>query len=101
VRTCGEVLRYVAFWNRYVAAALRVETAGEAGNELPAAKYLAKARILEALRQTAQDAAAALREAQVPAAEIVLPFVEHTSEHYGQLAVYARLLDLAPPSSQA
>ena len=34
------------------------------------------------------------------AAELVMTFVEHTSEHYGQLAVYARLNGIVPPVSR-
>src|SRR6185437_8335516 len=39
VRTVGDVVRHVAFWNRYVAAAARGEAFDEAANEVPRAEY--------------------------------------------------------------
>jgi len=30
-----------------------------------------------------------------------MTFVEHTAEHYGQLAVYGRLIGIVPPASGA
>ena len=33
--------------------------------------------------------------------ELILTFLEHNSEHYGQLAVYARLMGIVPPASRA
>ena len=32
--------------------------------------------------------------------ELILTFLEHNSEHYGQLAVYARLMGIVPPASR-
>ena len=34
------------------------------------------------------------------AVEVVVPFLEHSAEHYGQLAVYARLYGIVPPASR-
>lgn len=103
-RTPGEVLRHVAFWNQYVADSLRGKPADDTANELPAAEYRTKAKILEALNRTAADAAAALREAPEPlplkSAELVVSFLEHTAEHYGQLVAYARLSGIVPPASR-
>ena len=103
-RTPGEVFRHVAFWNQYVADTLRGKPADDSTNELPLAGYPTKAAVLEALRRTSEDAAAALRERETSldskAAELVMAFVEHTSEHYGQLVVYARLMGIVPPSSR-
>src|SRR5262245_45665949 len=63
-----------------------------------------KAKILEALRQTSQDVAGALRAQPVSAdrksLELAVTFIEHNSEHYGQLAAYARLMGLVPPASR-
>ncbi len=104
VRTCGEVIRHVAFWNRYVADSLRGKQTDESLNELPVSEYQTKAKMLKALRQSAEEAAGALRErhgsVDEKAAELVVTFIEHTSEHYGQLAAYARLLDIVPPASR-
>jgi uncharacterized damage-inducible protein DinB len=104
VRSVGDVLRHVAFWNQYVADSLRGAAADGTGNELPRDAYSTKACILEALNRTSAAAAAALGEdqgaADSKAAELIMTFVEHTSEHYGQLAVYARLIGIVPPASR-
>ena len=104
IRTCGEVLRHVAFWNEYVSKSLRGEQTDEGLNELPAAEFPTKATILEALRRSNADAIASMREPRLFAdpktAELVVTFIEHTSEHYGQLVVFARLLEVVPPASR-
>jgi hypothetical protein len=60
---------------------------------------------VDALVRTAQDAATALREQSdtlsPKSAELVVSFLEHTSEHYGQMAVYSRLLGVVPPASRS
>lgn len=102
IRTCGEVLRHVAFWNQYVADTLNGKQADDVTNELPAARYSTKVSILEAFQRTSADVSLALRQHAGPldlkATELVMTFVEHTSEHYGQLAVYARLMGIVPAS---
>ena len=101
IRSPAEVLRHVAFWNQYVADTLRGKKAEDSQNELPAAEYKSKAKVLEVLRGTAKEAAAALKkQSSGKTAELVLPFIEHTSEHYGQLAVYARMMGVIPPASR-
>ena len=104
IRTCGEVLRHVAFWHQYVADSLRGKEVDESLNEVPAAAYPAKAKILDLLRRTGAEAGAAIGEQDLSrnlkTTELVMTFLEHTSEHYGQLVVYARLLGLVPPASR-
>lgn len=104
IRTFGEVLRHIAFWNRYVADTLNGRKADDAGNELPADQYPAKGGILEALKRSSADVSAKLREPRTAAdpktAELIMTFVEHTSEHYGQLAVYSRWIGIVPPASR-
>ena len=103
-RTAAEVLRHVAFWNQYVAATARGEQADGSANELPAVEYATKAKIVSALRTSIADAAKALRKHPAFTAketELVVPFLEHSSEHYGQLVVYARLKGVVPPAPQA
>jgi len=105
VRSIGDVLRHVAFWNVYVAAVARGQEADESTNELPKSEYPTKAKILEALRKSVTDSAVALKESagkdDARIAELLVSFLEHTSEHYGQLAVYARLRGIVPPASRA
>lgn len=104
VRSYGGVLRHVAFWNRCVADCLNGRQADDSLNELPAAEYPTKAKILEAMLRISQDVVAALRAQPVSAdrkaLELAVTFVEHNSEHYGQLAVYARLMGVVPPASR-
>jgi uncharacterized damage-inducible protein DinB len=63
-----------------------------------------KAAVLEALKQSSEDVVRALRDRNGPvdskAAELLVTFIEHTSEHYGQLVVYARLKGIVPPASR-
>jgi hypothetical protein len=100
-RTFAETLRHVAFWNEFVAASARGEEPDGTQNELAAAKYPTKAKIIAALQRSIEEAAAALRkQKEDKAAELAIPFVIHTGEHYGQLAVYYRLNGLVPPASR-
>src|SRR5215469_14644159 len=100
-RSISEVLRHVAFWNQYVVDVLRGKKADEAGNELPPAAYANKASIVESLKRMSADVATALGEHHGPldlkATELIMTFLEHASEHYGQLAVYTRLMGIVPP----
>jgi uncharacterized damage-inducible protein DinB len=104
IRSLSEALRHIAFWNQYVAGVLRGRNADDTGNELSPTAYASKASILEALKRTSADVATALREHHGPldlkTTELIMTFVEHTSEHYGQLAVYARLMGIVPPASR-
>lgn len=104
VRTFAEVLRHVAFWNRYVADSARGKKADDAANELPKSEFSTKAKIVTALQRTAEEAANALQESSsglsVENAEMLITFIEHNSEHYGQLVVYARLNGIVPPASR-
>lgn len=104
VRTFGDVLRHVAFWNLFVADSARGRKADDTANELPKRDYATKQRIVEALRQSTADAAAALREPKTvlsaETTEMLVSFIEHTCEHYGQLVVYARVNGIVPPASR-
>ena len=104
-RTFGDVLRHVGFWNRYVADTARGKQAEDAANELSKSEYSTKARIIEALNASTADATAALKsqrsELDEKTAELVATFIEHNCEHYGQLAVYARLNGIIPPASRS
>jgi hypothetical protein len=51
VRTFGEVLRHIAFWNLYVADSLRGKQTNDTSNELPLAEFPTKERILEELKK--------------------------------------------------
>ena len=100
----GEVLRHVAFWNQYVADTVRGKKADDSTNELPKEKYGTKKKVLDALKESVADAAAALREKRggldPETVELAVSFIEHTSEHYGQLVVYTRRAGIVPPASR-
>jgi uncharacterized damage-inducible protein DinB len=104
MRTFEAVLRHVAFWNYYVADSVRGKTTNDAANELAKEEFPTKAALINVLRRSAADAARALKEhpEQLTSelAEMIVTFIEHTSEHYGQLAVYARLNGIVPPASR-
>lgn len=103
-RTCGEILRHVAFWNQYVTASVRRQNPDGSANELSAAEYPSKEKALAVLQSSAAEASAAVRQGRADLSaesmELAVSFIEHTSEHYGQLTVYARLMDVVPPRSR-
>lgn len=105
VRTVAEVLRHAAFWNLYVADTARGRKGNDTDNEIPAEKFSDKKQIIDALTSSAAEAAKALREATADLSlemlDTVVAIIEHNSEHYGQLAVYARLNKIVPPVSRA
>jgi uncharacterized damage-inducible protein DinB len=104
VRTFGDVLRHVAFWNTYVTKTARGEQVDGRINELPKAQYATKAAIVKALKTTLQESAGALKAAPAtPPTKLqglFVTFIEHSGEHYGQLVVYYRLNNLVPPASR-
>jgi len=104
LKSFGEVLRHVAFWNLYVADTVRGKKADDSANELPKEKYGTKAKILAGLKESVADTADALREKRggldPEAVELLVSFIEHTSEHYGQLVVYTRRAGIVPPASR-
>jgi uncharacterized damage-inducible protein DinB len=100
VRTFGDVLRHVAFWNRYVAQVARGAQADDSANELPKAEYATKEEAIAALTESAAVALEALRGGMdSEKAALAESFIEHTCEHYGQLVVYARMAGVVPPVS--
>jgi len=103
VRTFAELLRHVAFWNRYLADSARGKKSDDTANELARDEFATKARIVDALKSSVADAAGALQEIpsgpNLETAEMLVTFIEHNCEHYGQLAVYARLNGIIPPAS--
>jgi len=104
VRTAGDVLRHVAFWNHYVADIARGNKADDSANELPKKTYASKSQVIAALNRSAAEAAAALREHRdgldLEKATLAESFIEHVCEHYGQLVVYARWARILPPASR-
>ena len=104
VRSFADQLRHVAFWNRYVQKTLRREEADGQANELPAASFPTKTKIVKVLRSTFDDVSTEFKamngQASAADADTLVSFIEHSGEHYGQLVVYARLNGIVPPASR-
>ena len=104
VRTFADQLRHVAFWNDYARDALRGATPDSSANELPRRQYPDKPSVVEALRKSFDDVRDEIvrRDGTLGAQDVdtVVSSIEHAGEHYGQLAVYARLRGVVPPASR-
>jgi hypothetical protein len=104
VRTFGDQLRHVAFWNGFVAKTARGEKADGKLNELPKPAYPTKASVVKALKSSLAEATALLKQGPAtPSAKLTdlwVSFTEHSGEHYGQLVVYYRLNGIVPPASR-
>ena len=104
VRTFGDQMRHVAFWNGFVAKSARGERPDGALNELPKAQFATKASVVKALTDSLADATAQLKNGPmapaVKATDLWVTFTEHAGEHYGQAVVYYRLNGLVPPASR-
>jgi uncharacterized damage-inducible protein DinB len=104
VRTVADVIRHVAFWNLYVADSARGRKGDDTANELSRDEFPTKAGSVEALKRSAVDAKDALKGnpsgLSPEMTEMLVTFIEHNCEHYGQLVVYARLNGIIPPASR-
>lgn len=104
VRSFADQLRHVAFWNLHVGQTLRGEDADGEANTLPRESFPDKASVLAALRDSFEDVSRTLVSATGASQEsvdaLVVPFLEHNGEHYGQLVMYYRLSGLVPPASR-
>ena len=105
VRTFADVLRHVAFWNRYVADLASGKDADSSTNVFLSVLFFSFSLVLRVFQQSFHEATAALRKDQNDlsreTAETVLTFIGHSSEHYGQLTVYCRLNGIVPPESRS
>jgi uncharacterized damage-inducible protein DinB len=100
-RSCGAVLRHVAFWNRYFADSLNGRKADDSGNELPRADFSDRAALIRELKKSSRDISGGISAGRDGAAvEVIAMALEHLCEHYGQLVVYARTMGVTPPASQ-
>jgi len=103
VRNLAELLRHIAFWNHHVADKARGKQPNDSDNELPKEKFSTKSEILPALKRSASTSTAALKAnpcLSIDLSDMVISFIEHNCEHYGQLVVYARLQGIVPPASR-
>lgn len=101
-RTCDEVLRHVAYWNRYVADTLNGRTADDSANEVKRQELPERVQILADIKTNTSEIARGIRQnLNEKMLEAFSMGLEHVCEHYGQLAVYARLMGIVPPASRS
>jgi len=96
------VLRHVGYWNCYVADSLHGRKAHDSGNELSRDDYPDRTQVLRELERSSKDIRDGIGlNSNDNWLDLVLMGLEHLNEHYGQLAVYARLLGIIPPASRS
>ena len=104
VRSFGDQLRHVAFWNEYVRKTIKGEPASGDANELPREIFSTKGKVVKALRSSFDDVKGEIenRKDSLGMSEVdtLVSFIEHCGEHYGQLVVYSRLNGVVPPASR-
>jgi uncharacterized damage-inducible protein DinB len=105
-RSFAEALRHLAFWNQYFRDVLRGASPDGSANELSAAAYPDREAVVAAVRESFDGVRRELaRRDGAPLADAdgdtVVSALEHAGEHYGQLAVYARLAGVVPPASRS
>ena len=104
VRTFAEQLRHVGFWNVFVDSSLHNQKMDPAPNELAKTEYPTKASIVAILKTTVarvgDDLMAGPTAPDVAQLDLLVTFIEHSGEHYGQLVVYYRLNGMVPPESR-
>jgi hypothetical protein len=104
VRTFGDVLRHVGFWNLYVIKTATGEKIDPNINELSKSEYASKASLVKVLKDTVAQGSSILKQGPAEltpkAADLWVTFIEHSGEHYGQLVVYYRLNGIVPPASR-
>ena len=102
VRTFAEQLLHVVSSNMYVAKTARGEKVEFP--DLKRADYTTKASIVDAMKQSVADGAAAIKDNSDDQVRkrtgLLVGFLEHSGEHYGQLVVYYRLNGIVPPESR-
>lgn len=101
-RTCGGVLRHVAYWNRYIADSLQGNEPHDSANELTREEYPDKDGIVQDLKKSSGEISRGMnRPLDAGSMELIAMAMEHLSEHYGQIAVYSRLMGIIPPASRS
>jgi len=104
VRTFGDVLRHIGFWNLYVIKTAKGEKIDPNINELSKSEYASKASLVKVLKDTVAQGSGILKQGPAElapkAADLWVTFIEHSGEHYGQMVVYYRLNGIVPPASR-
>ncbi|MGA7415619.1 MAG: hypothetical protein WBW33_34420 [Bryobacteraceae bacterium] len=103
MRTFGAVIVHIASGNIYAAKAGKGEKVKWDDQEQDPAKFPTKAACVELLKNSIDDANAALKANPEGPTKNMQPFLsvlQHASEHYGLLVAYYRANRLVPPESR-
>src|ERR1700730_16190803 len=116
VRSFAEQLLHVAGSMEYFTAPVQGKTPAREMENPPRATYKTKADVVAFVKKEVEDGAAAIKakgdkgmgdsnndpdsKQQMHVSDLAYGLIEHSGEHYGQLAVYYRLSGLVPPESR-
>jgi uncharacterized damage-inducible protein DinB len=104
VRTFGQVLLHIAGNNYDLINRITGKKLGNAENDPSTETFKTKAQIVEFIKKSVTDGAAAIQAGGDAGAlknlEGWVGYIEHSGEHYGQLVVYYRNNNVVPPDSR-
>jgi uncharacterized damage-inducible protein DinB len=104
VRTFGQVLLHIAGNNYDLINRVTGKKFGNAENDPSAETFKTKAQIVDFVKKSVADGAAAIQAGGDTGAlknlEGWVGYIEHSGEHYGQLVVYYRNNNVVPPDSR-
>ena len=104
VRSFGDVIRHIAGANYEMVNLATGKKVGVAGDNPPVDQFKTKAQIVEYVKKSVADGAAAIKAAGdagvLQRLDYWTGYIEHMGEHYGQLVVYYRNNGLVPPASR-
>jgi uncharacterized damage-inducible protein DinB len=104
VRTFGQVLLHIAGNNYDLINHVTGKKLGDAENDPSTETFKTKAQIVDFIKKSVADGAAAIQAGGDAGAlqnlEGWVGYIEHSGEHYGQLVVYYRNNKEVPPDSR-
>ncbi len=104
VRTFGQVLLHIAGNNYDLINRVTGKKLGNAENDPSTETFKTKAQIIDFVKKSVTDGAAAIQAGGDAGAlqnlEMWVGYLEHSGEHYGQLVVYYRNNNVVPPDSR-
>lgn len=104
VRTFAQVLLHIAGSNYSLVNQIQGKKLGNEENDPSTEVFKSKAQVVEFLKKSVADGAAAIQQAGdagvLKHLEDWIGYTEHMGEHYGQLVVYYRNNGVVPPESR-
>jgi uncharacterized damage-inducible protein DinB len=104
VRTFGQVLLHIAGNNYDLINRVTGKKFGNAENDPSTETFKTKAQIVDFIKKSVADGAAAIKAGGDAGAlqnlEMWVGYIEHSGEHYGQLVAYYRNNSVVPPESR-